>query len=464
MNYLQGHVDRLVRWAKAEGRCSRYPATCGSILEMEAAFNTELGPSAQRKIASRRMPGASRRCIGSKRAATGARRLGPAPRRLSQALSGAARAWRSRHKKKVQQLTAELHALKSSKDVSGRVSEEWLLRVILAAPNVSGRALAEAFHLLVGSDRSMISRESVGRIRSAFLEMWRNMIFSSARDFISAQRDAATGVSVAATGASNQFVSVFMSHVQDEAELRLLSSDPSSRPGLPRRSRTSKVQMHVVQISCEGKTWDIPTELEALVDKTAATLATSFEKLVLSLLNELVPDGGASGDAVTGASVAATGASNHAQRLRRKTRPEVWFIHAIIGDGIATNEAAAKILLALASQGAFNAVRYVLLVGKCGTHQAALSATNGVMGRSAAYAAAVAGEGKEFEDVTATSVRLFKYLVPDYYEDMKLSSEIWIRDYVEAVPATGGICQPQAASLDRLQVLYTKHVIPDVPI
>ena len=53
------------------------------------------------------------------------------------------------------------------------------------------------------------------------------------------------------------------------------------------------------------------------------------------------------------------------------------------------------------------------------------------------------------------------YLVPDYYEDMKLSSEIWIRDYVDAVPATCGNGQPQAASLDRLQVLYTKHVIPD---
>ena len=47
---------------------------------------------------------------------------------------------------------------------------------------------------------------------------------------------------------------------------------------------------------------------------------------------------------------------------------------------------------------------------------------------------------------------------------MKLSARIWVRDYADAVPATGGIGQPQAASLDRLQVLYTKHVIPDVPI
>ena len=149
-------------------------------------------------------------------------------------------------KKKVQQLTAELSTLKSSKDVRGRVSEEWLLRVILAAPNVSGRALAESFHSLVGSDSNTISREGVGRIRSGFLEMWRNMLLASARDFITAQRAPATGGSrEPATGGSNQFVSVFLTHVQDEADLRLLSSDPSSRPGLPRRSSTSPTPQEI---------------------------------------------------------------------------------------------------------------------------------------------------------------------------------------------------------------------------
>ena len=127
------------------------------------------------------------------------------------------------------------------------MSEEWILRVMLTSPNVSGRAMAEAFHLSVSSDRNMVSRESIGNIRSAFLELYEELIYSVMRNFVSVrvQHEAATGPSVAATGASGSiptFVGIYMSHVQDEAELRLLSMDPSSGPGLPRRSPTSKVQ------------------------------------------------------------------------------------------------------------------------------------------------------------------------------------------------------------------------------
>ena len=99
-------------------------------------------------------------------------------------------------------------------------------------------------------------------------------------------------------------------------------------------------------------------------------------------------------------------------------------------------------------------VRYFLVVGKCGTHQAALAAKNGVIGRAAAAAAAVAGEKKEFEGVPENAVRLFKYLVPQYYEDFKVSVAKWVHDNLDA------LCKslPQAA---QLQVVYTKHVISD---
>ena len=69
--------------------------------------------------------------------------------------------------------------------------------------------------------------------------------------------------------------------------IRLLSSDPSSRAGLPRRSRTAKVQLHVVTVTCKETSWEIPVELEGLVDKTAPTLATSFERLLKTLLDRL---------------------------------------------------------------------------------------------------------------------------------------------------------------------------------
>ena len=83
---------------------------------------------------------------------------------------------------KIDVLTSKLKAFQHSKTVGGVISASWILRVILIAPNVSGRSMAEAFHLVVGSDSSMVSREGVKHIRAAFLEVWKNMIFASLRD------------------------------------------------------------------------------------------------------------------------------------------------------------------------------------------------------------------------------------------------------------------------------------------
>ena len=63
----------------------------------------------------------------------------------------------------------------------------------------------------------------------------------------------------------------------------------------------------------------------------------------------------------------------------------------------------------------------------------------------AAAAAEAAGEAKEFEDVIPNAVRLFKYLVPDYYEDFKLSTAKWVREHVEVICQPQGACQPLAA-------------------
>ena len=105
-------------------------------------------------------------------------------------------------------------------------------------------------------------------------------------------------------------------------------------------------------------------------------------------------------------------------------------------------------------------VRYFLVVGKCGTHQAALASKNGVIGRAAAAAAADAREKNEFEGVTENAVRLFKYLVPEYYEDFKVSVAKWVHDSLDTLsPSDDG--QPQAARMAQLQVVYTKRVIPD---
>ena len=123
-------------------------------------------------------------------------------------------------------------------------------------------------------------------------------------------------------------------------------------------------------------------------------------------------------------------------------------------------------------------MRYFLLLARCGTHQAGLSAKNGVIGRVANHAAVTGAETAKdgLKGVTATAVRLFKYLIPEYYENMKESVKEWVGANSEVLPAGGAgqpqaaagqpqaaVGQPQAAGLQaaRLQALYTKHVIPD---
>ena len=205
----------------------------------------------------------------------------------------------------IKKLASKLETFQSSKGVHNVLSQSWILRVMLTAPNVSGRAMAEAFHLVVGSDRSMVSRESVKNIRAAFLEMWKNLIFASVREFM-----AATGA--IRFGASPNALCVHVSHVQDE---------------------------------------DIPVELEALADKTAPTLATSFERLVKTLLENTLPKP----QPATGGARPATGGR------RKDSEPEVWLVHAIIGDGIPTNAAAAKLLWAVAATGALSRCKRISL-------------------------------------------------------------------------------------------------------
>ena len=107
-------------------------------------------------------------------------------------------------------------------------------------------------------------------------------------------------------------------------------------------------------------------------------------------------------------------------------------------------------LLVRTMSGELRSVRYFLLLSKCGTHQAALAAKNGVIGRAAASAAEDAGEGRDFEGVTENAFRLFKYLVPQYYEDFQASVKRWVHDTLDLLlpnDASHSVAesQPQAA-------------------
>ena len=53
----------------------------------------------------------------------------------------------SRANKKVLQLEIQVTRLTQTKSLRGRLSQEWILRMLMSAPQCSGRALAHAFHM-----------------------------------------------------------------------------------------------------------------------------------------------------------------------------------------------------------------------------------------------------------------------------------------------------------------------------
>ena len=65
---------------------------------------------------------------------------------------------------KLEQLQQELAKYTRPKDLAKRVSEEWIIRVILTAPNVSARALSESFCMAVGEDHSGRQQPSISRL------------------------------------------------------------------------------------------------------------------------------------------------------------------------------------------------------------------------------------------------------------------------------------------------------------
>ena len=336
--------------------------------------------------------------------------------------------WQQRYRRaeaRILKLKTELSKHIESK-TNNRIDEEWIVRVITCAPHQSARSLADAFALAAGSDANMISRPSIRTTKDAWLEMYSIMVVKH------------IGVKLAshmAASNNNNLVCLHLVHVQDEAELRMLSTDSRDGPTVPRRGRTSKIQLNVLHAWIRDTKFDVPTDLVPLANKQASTLATCFEDLLRKLCSDIA------------ATVAATGG----ELPRMMGKP--WVIHIMIGDGIYTNEAAVTLLLRMLHQTPLPTFIYFVVLIKCGNHQTALSARYGVVGDAAK---AATGAEVDPEVVTATAVRLYKYAIRDYYEDFVNSVRMWAHASIEVLPKELS-SQPQAANL---QTLYTKRVVP----
>ena len=319
------------------------------------------------------------------------------------------------------------------------LSPEMIVRIFLSLPSSNARGLATSFRDVLGFDTNTVSRPSIGKVRDAWVEFYKAMVLKVAGERVVA--DVAAAKSTRA-----EFAPLYALHVQDEAELRLRDRGADGLAIL-RRGRSSKVQQNVVELITKSGSIDIPTELEALGDKSAATLATSFERILRSEIASVLP--ATSGDAQPQAAA-------NAQPRAAATDPEIWLFHILVGDGIATNEAAAKRLWAcLQQQGLGPRTRYFLLLLICGTHQAGLAAKSAVAGRSASVA-----RGKLYRDVAGVTVRLFKYLINDYYDEFVFSVNEWVLRELEVLPPQAADAAAQAETA-RMQLLYTTHVLPD---
>jgi len=158
-------------------------------------------------------------------------------------------------------LKAKVATLSESKTIGGRLTLGF-------ASNIQA-STGDLVAVVAGVDSGTVSRPTIGKIKDAWTEMYINMTLGVCRSLVD------THLRVA----KHSFAHVHLVHVQDEADLRLRSGDARDGPSLPRRGRSSKVQQHVATLVVGHMRQEIPTELEALGDKTAKTLCTSLERV-----------------------------------------------------------------------------------------------------------------------------------------------------------------------------------------
>jgi len=382
-------------------------------------------------------------------------------------------------KAKVRRLQEKLRTLelvKRRKGV-GRLSPLFLARAALASPTTSARSFEKTWSDLVGSGDRGISRRQIARIRDAFvgvlkersaeqLEAIAERAAKCARIGAAARAPSLLGVGLWAAGSSMaaasrapSFATASVLHIQDEAALRLRSMADLSVTS-PSRSRSSMVQQHVVSVHFgDGAIISVPTEMDALERKTAAVMATSLDR-VLRHCAQTIGRGFA---------------SSRLSGLESDVLSEPWLVHILVGDGITTNEAAAKRLLAGVDLRSLpSGLCYFLLVVRCASHQANLAVASAVSGRAAKCGEEHTAEAPEQEpqdhralagsrtaphrNLCGAVVRVFKYLVSDYYDEYvaNLRTRAELLEALVRTPATEAAHQKAVL----LQRLYGEDVLP----
>ena len=293
---LRRMVDRVVEFVEAR-TTKPYPKTNVALQSLRAAMSDEMP---QKR---------TRRTKGQGALLSAARR-----KRIFSDIDSTAK----KHYDKRRRLQKENEGLRANlakhtvfrSGAHNHIVPHWLVRVFLSQPNPSARGMEKSVRDVAGMDAPVISRKSIERIRDAWITMYKPMVLKIAADRLKTVVAGATHD--ARVAGSCSFVCVWFLQVQDEADLKLRIREDDGHDVL-RRSRASKVQQNVLSILDMHGCLDIPTELEALGDKTAATLATSFERLLRSTVSAVLP-------ATCGVALPAT----VGEALLPAATPEIW--------------------------------------------------------------------------------------------------------------------------------------------
>ena len=230
---------------------------------------------------------------------------------------------------------------------------------------------------------------------------------------------------------------IFITHVHDEAAMRLLSFglEDSSGLNVPRRlarGRSSKVQNQCISISCKDNDIQWYSELIPMAKKDGPTVALAMSMPIGEIMEAL-----------------AAGLKHNLVGCK-----SLRVIHLVVCDGVETNHNAVNRVMAYFEAHAPRAnVRYSIVVFRCASHIANLVVMVAICGKATAKPLDVSA-------LCGTCSRMFKYLIPDYMTEFTANLRQHVLDHFVMLETDGADSVHRQRSL-ALQALYGKEVLPD---
>ena len=119
-------------------------------------------------------------------------------------------------RQKRSQANQQLHAFSAEKDYGQqcRVRDAWFVRIGLAPPSVPERVLSKWLRDMAIDDQAPVSCSRVGMVRNAWCEVLKTLNRTEVASLVSSLRPPCTPAAV---------ISVFVTHVYDEAVMRMRS-------------------------------------------------------------------------------------------------------------------------------------------------------------------------------------------------------------------------------------------------